>query len=132
MTTPPPPPLKSHTPASDGPSVAEQPRHLRAVGAPRGVAEGVSSALLPNPSDPTPEQPGIRIYAAPVYRSHYDGARWSTRTDGTPTAAYACSCGQTGYATGLSTVAALVAEYTAHKTACTGTPVPFLEGRDAA
>ncbi|MFD7321394.1 hypothetical protein ACFV9D_09925 [Streptomyces sp. NPDC059875] len=132
MSDRPNPRLKSITPTTDRPVVAEQPRHLRAVGASKVVAEGVASALLPNPGDPTPDQPGIRIYAAPVYRSHYDGARWSKRTDGTPNAAYACACGQTGTATGLNTVAALVAEYTAHKTACTGAVVPLTEGRDAA
>ncbi|MFD9032652.1 hypothetical protein ACFVZW_16095 [Streptomyces sp. NPDC059567] len=132
MSDHPNPPLKSNTPTTDRPAVAEQPRHLRAVGASKVVAEGVPSALLPNPSDPTPDQPGIRIHAAPVYRSHYDGARWSTRTDGTPTAAYACACGQTGTATGANSVAALVPEYTAHKTACNGAVVPLTEGRTAA
>ncbi|MEU6947791.1 hypothetical protein ABZ957_21525 [Streptomyces sp. NPDC046316] len=132
MSTPPPPSLKSHTRTTDRPAPAAQPRHLRAVGAPKVVAEGVPSAPLPNPGDPTPEQPGIRIQAAPVYRHHYDGARWSKRTDGTPNAAYACACGQTCTATGLNAVAALVAEYDAHKTACTGAPAPHSEGRDAA
>ncbi|MGW6570158.1 hypothetical protein [Streptomyces sp. NPDC054975] len=113
-------------------STAQQPQRPRAVGALKVVAEGVLSAPLSNPDDPTPDQPGIRIYAAPVYRSHYDGARWSKRTDGTPNAAYACACGQTGTATGLQAVAALVAKYDAHKTACTGTPVPSAEGRTAA
>ncbi|MEE1754191.1 hypothetical protein [Streptomyces sp. SP18CS02] len=126
------PPLKSISPTTDRPGAAVQPRHLRAVGASKVVAEGVPSALLPNPSDPTPDQPGIRIHAAPVYRSHYDGARWSKRTDGAPNAAYACHCGQTGTATGQSAVAAMVAEYDAHKTACTGALVPLTEGRDAA
>lgn len=126
------PRLKSITPTTDRPAVAEQPRHVRAVGASKVVAEGVPSVLFPHLGGPTPEQPGIRIHAAPVYRSHYDGARWSTRTDGAPTAAYACRCGQTGTATGQSAVAALVAEYTAHKTTCTGVPVPLTEGRTAA
>ncbi|MEU6945692.1 hypothetical protein ABZ957_10700 [Streptomyces sp. NPDC046316] len=132
MSPRPNPRLKSTTPTTDHSAAAEQPRHLRAVGAPKGVAEGVPSVLLPNPGDPTPHQPGIRIHAAPVYRSHYDGARWSKRTDGTPTAAYACACGQTGTATGLTAVAALVAEYDAHKTVCTGARVPLTEGRTAA
>ncbi|MFD3944068.1 hypothetical protein [Streptomyces sp. NPDC058579] len=132
MSDRPNPRLKSITRTTDCPAAAEQPRRLRAVGASKVVAEGVTSALLPNPGDPTPDQPGIRICAAPVYRSHHDGARWSTRTDGAPTAAYACACGQTGAATGANSVAALVAEYDAHKTACTGAVVPLPEGRDAA
>ncbi|MEV4450013.1 hypothetical protein [Streptomyces mirabilis] len=113
------------------------------VGEPKGAArQGVISALprskrFPadqghhNSDNPTPDQPGIRIYAPPVYRSHDDGARWSKRHGDTPTAAYACACGQTRTATGAHAVAALVADYGAHKGACTGTP-PLTEGRTAA
>ncbi|MGY4960292.1 hypothetical protein [Streptomyces sp. 900105245] len=114
------------------------------MGGPKGAArKGVVSALRTDQSwdrdarpgtDPTPEQPGIRIYAPPVYRDHYDGARWSTRTAHPPTAAYACACacGQTGTARGAEKVAALVTEYDAHQAACTGEPAPLLEGRTAA
>ncbi|MGW2677168.1 hypothetical protein [Streptomyces sp. NPDC001436] len=98
-------------------------------GAPKVVAEGVLSALRSSDQftcpatprgfeDPTPERPGIRIHAAPVYRHHYDGARWSNRYADTPTAAYACRCGQTRTATGQSAVAALVAEYDHHRDLC--------------
>ncbi|MFF7332719.1 hypothetical protein [Streptomyces sp. NPDC008150] len=113
-----------------------------AVGGPKDVAEGAPIALRPNryrsnqarhrTPDPTPERPGIRIYAPPVYRHHEDGARWSTRHGDTPTAAYACTCGQTGTAIGAHAVAALVADYDAHRSVCTGVPVPLAEGRDAA
>ncbi|MFF4120119.1 hypothetical protein ACFY0P_42700 [Streptomyces sp. NPDC001714] len=82
--------------------------------------------------DPTPDRPGIRIYAPPVYRHHYDGARWSKRYGDTPTAAYACPCGQTGTAKGLDAVADLVTEYEAHKDFCTGTPALRTERRNAA
>ncbi|WP_079161366.1 hypothetical protein [Streptomyces fodineus] len=82
--------------------------------------------------DLTSEKPGIRIYAPPVYRHHYDGARWSKRYGATPTAAYACPCGQTNTARGQHAVAALVAEYEDHKAACTGTPAPHAERRNAA
>ncbi|MEU1403391.1 hypothetical protein ABZ471_13695 [Streptomyces sp. NPDC005728] len=85
-----------------------------------------------NPDDPTPDRPRIRIYAAPVYRHHYDGARWSKRYGATPTAAYACSCGQTGTVTGQHAVAALVTEYEAHQAVCTGAPTGHTEGRAAA
>ncbi|MER6047551.1 hypothetical protein ABT168_08810 [Streptomyces sp. NPDC001793] len=84
------------------------------------------------PGDPTLARPGIRIYAPPVYRHHQDGARWSKRLGDTPTAAYACRCGRISTATGLRSVAALVAEYDAHKTTCTGTPAALTEGRAAA
>ncbi|WP_093697203.1 hypothetical protein [Streptomyces sp. 2231.1] len=113
-----------------------------AVGGPKGAArKGVVAALRTDrpwardvrPSiDPAPEQPGIRIYAPRVYRDHYDGARWSTHTANPPTAAYACTCGQTGNACGADKVAALVTEYAAHKAACTGEPAPVLEERAAA
>jgi hypothetical protein len=113
------------------------------VGEPKGAArKGVVTALprsnrLPAAevqpdADPTPDRPGIRIYAPPVYRHHYDGARWSKRYGDTPAAAYACTCGQTGTATGPRAVAALAAEYDAHKSACTGKPAAPLEGRTAA
>ncbi|SOD87660.1 hypothetical protein [Streptomyces sp. Ag109_G2-15] len=82
--------------------------------------------------DPTPDQPGIRIYAPPVYRHHYDGARWSTCYGAAPTAAYACTCGQTGTATGQQAVADLVTEYEAHKHFCTGRPGTHNERRNAA
>ncbi|MFH9416823.1 hypothetical protein [Streptomyces rochei] len=109
------------------------------MGEPKGAArKGVVTALRSNRSparpdaDPTPDAPGIRIFAPPVYRHHYDGARWSTRPGTRPSAAYACRCGQTGTATGPESVAALVAEYDAHRSACTGTPAPPLEERAAA
>jgi len=102
------------------------------VGKPKGAArQGVVTALRPDrfpdagahPSaNPTPERPGIRVYAPPVYRHHYDGARWSTRHGNTPTAAYACPCGQTHTARGQDAVAALVVEYAAHRSGCAGTP----------
>ncbi|GHC52325.1 hypothetical protein [Streptomyces cinnamoneus] len=70
--------------------------------------------------DPTPDQPGIRISAPPAYRDHDDPARWSTRTAEAPMASYACSCGQTGHATGTSKVQALVSEYGEHTATCEG------------
>ncbi|MFE4676176.1 hypothetical protein [Streptomyces sp. NPDC056723] len=113
------------------------------MGEPKGAArQGVVIALprskrfprevaRPTSSDPTPEQPGIRIYAPPVYRHHYDGARWSKRYANTPTAACACRCGATDTASGVDEVAALVRDYEAHTSACTGTPLTQ-EGRAAA
>ncbi|MFF1408143.1 hypothetical protein [Streptomyces sp. NPDC058294] len=83
-------------------------------------------------ADPTPDRPGIRVFAPPVYRHHYDGARWSTRLGALPTAAYACGCGLTGTATGPDAVAALATEYDAHRSTCTGTPTPLPERRAAA
>ncbi|WP_369248526.1 hypothetical protein [Streptomyces sp. R41] len=115
-----------------------------AAGEPKDAArQGVISALprskrFPaaqgrhDSENPTPDQPGIRIYAPPVYRSHDDGARWSKRHGDTPNATYACTCGQTRTARGSHAVATLIADYDAHKNACTGTPTPLSEGRTAA
>ncbi|GGJ43680.1 hypothetical protein [Streptomyces brasiliensis] len=144
MSTPPRPSLKSVSATPDGPDAARWTAPRPIVGGPKGAArKGVVTAFLPDRSpapdadpapspDPTPDHPGIRVYAPPVYRDHWDGARWSKRYGDTPRAAYACTCGQTGTATGQRAVAALVAEYDAHKSACTGTPAPLPERRNAA
>ncbi|SMQ17477.1 hypothetical protein SAMN06272771_3893 [Streptomyces sp. Ag82_O1-12] len=136
-------PLKSIATAPTGLRAARPAAPRTAVGEPKGAArKGVVTALpcsnrlpateMQPDADPTPDRPGIRIYAPPVYRHPYDGARWSKRYGNTPTAAYACTCGQTGTATAPSAVAALVTEYDAHKSACTGKPAASLEGRAAA
>ncbi|WP_189710632.1 hypothetical protein [Streptomyces anandii] len=111
-----------------GPKVAARKGVLSALRSDRFQADEARHGT----EDPTPDRPGICIYAPPVYRHHYDGARWTKRHGDTPAAAYACTCGQTGTATGPRAVAALVTEYDAHKSACTGTPAPLMEGRDAA
>ncbi|MEU7335765.1 hypothetical protein [Streptomyces sp. NPDC007074] len=106
------------------------------MGEPKGVArQGVRTSPDPHPSDtsnPTPDRPGIRISAPPVYCNPNDGARWGKRYGGTPTAAHACPCGLTGTATGALAVAALVADYEAHRSVCTGTVAPLTERRTAA
>ena len=142
MNTPPRPRLEGQ-PVASGPHPAQPAAPGPVVGEPRVAArQGVTSALRPeqfrsnearhSTLDPTPDQPGIRIYAPPLYRHHKDGARWSTRPGDTPNAAYACPCGQTATATGAPKVAALAAEYTAHKSACSGTPASLPERRAAA
>ncbi|MEU0118200.1 hypothetical protein ABZ137_32040 [Streptomyces bobili] len=134
MNTPSRPHLKSITTTPTGPQDAPQPVDTTAVGEPKGAArKGVRTSPDPhpgNPSNPTPDRPGIRIYAPPVYRHPNDGARWSKRNGAAPTAAYACACGRTRTATGLHSVAALVADYDLHRDLC-----PLRrpqEGRDAA
>ncbi|WP_254882250.1 hypothetical protein [Streptomyces sp. NA03103] len=141
MSTPDRPRLEGQpTPPTD-PHAARPGPTPAAVGEPKGAArKGVVTALRSNrfqaqdarpDADPTPDRPGIRVYAPPVYRHHYDGARWSTRHGATPTAAYACPCGETRTATGADAVAALVTAYAAHQHFCTGTPTTT-EGRAAA
>nr|WP_202560117.1 hypothetical protein [Streptomyces sp. SID5914] len=142
MSTPGRPRLEGQpTPPTD-PHAARPGPVPAAVGEPKGAArQGVVTALRSNrfqardarpDADPTPDRPGIRISAPPVYRHHYDGARWSKRYAATPTAAYACPCGETRTARGQDAVAALVTEYAAHKHFCTGTPTASQEGRTAA
>jgi hypothetical protein len=137
------PGLEGQPPAPTGPQAAGPAEPRPDVGVPKGVArQGVLSIFRTEPrpagharhasEDPTPERPGIRIYAPPVYRHHYDRARWSTRYGDTPTAAYACTCGETDTARGQEAVAALVHDYATHKHFCTGTPAPPTEGRNAA
>ncbi|MFH9426780.1 hypothetical protein ACH4JZ_00690 [Streptomyces sp. NPDC017615] len=136
------PRLKSITTNPTRPRAAEPAAPQPAVGEPTGAArKGVVTALrskrfaasdLRPSADPAPDRPGLRIFAPPVYRDHWDGARWSTSADAFPGAAYACSCGQTGTARGARQVAALVAEYDAHKPNCTGTPATSTERRAAA
>ncbi|WP_019061138.1 hypothetical protein [Streptomyces prunicolor] len=118
MNTPPRPRLKSITPTTAGPRPAQLASPQADLGEPKGVAEGVLTSPDPQtiaPDNPTPQWPGIRIYAPPVYRHHYDGARWSKRYADTPTAAYACRCGETAAATGRDEVAELVADYDYHR-----------------
>ncbi|MCX4574540.1 hypothetical protein OHB41_15335 [Streptomyces sp. NBC_01571] len=141
MNTPPPLPLEGQRTAPTGPHAAQPAPARPAVGVRKGVAEGVPTDLprskrFPDTrghhsGNPTPEQPGIRIYAPPLYRSHDDRARWWKQHGDTPTAAYACPCGQIRTATGAQAVTALAADYGAHKDACTGTPAPFTERRTA-
>ncbi|MFE8944022.1 hypothetical protein [Streptomyces sp. NPDC007856] len=135
MTAPAALPLEGQPPAPTDPQAAPQAVDTAAVGEPKSAArKGVVTALRSErfrndearygTDDPTPERPGIRIYAPPVYRHHWDGARWSKRHGDTPTAAYACPCGQTRTATGPRNVAALVSEYDAHKSGCTQATTP--------
>lgn len=124
------------------PDIARRPVDTEAVGARRVVAVGVLSSVRSgtfrsdearhSTPDPTPDQPGIRIYAPPLYRHHRDGSRWSKRPGDTPNAAYACTCGQTGTATGAPNVAALAFEYAAHRSACEQAPAALSERRHAA
>ncbi|WP_234358673.1 hypothetical protein [Streptomyces sp. NRRL B-24085] len=116
--------MKSIPTTPPGPQAAPWPADPAAVGGPKVAArQGVPASSDPHTGDqgnPTPDRPGLRIYAPPVYRHHYDGARWSKRYGDTPTAAYACSCGRTRTATGPRTVAALVTEYETHRATCPG------------
>ncbi|MFE8989496.1 hypothetical protein ACFYMI_16995 [Streptomyces collinus] len=134
MSTPARPSLKSLPVTPIGPRAAAQAAPGPAGGESTGAArKGVQTGPGPQAGDsanPTPEQPGLRAYAPPIYCDHYDGARWSKRYGDTPTAAYACRCGQTETATGARVVAALLAKYDIHRDTCS--PRSTEEGRAAA
>lgn len=134
MSTPARPSLKSLPVTPIGPRAAAHAAPGTAAGEPTGAArKGVQTSPEPQAGDsanPTPEQPGLRVYAPPIYRDHYDGARWSKRYSGALTAAYACRCGQTETATGARAVAALLTKYDIHRDTCS--PRSTEEGRAAA
>ncbi|MEV5782226.1 hypothetical protein AB0L42_14610 [Streptomyces sp. NPDC052287] len=143
MSTPPLPRLEGQQATLTGPNAAEPAPARPVVGAREGVAEGVPTVPVRSKGfldarrnhsseDPTPERPGMRIYAPPLYRAHDDRARWWKQHGDTPTAAYSCACGQTGTVRGAPNVAALAAEYADHKTTCAGAPASLPERRPAA
>ncbi|SEC16321.1 hypothetical protein SAMN05428945_2200 [Streptomyces sp. 2224.1] len=107
MTTPPRPPLKSLPATSDRPSSAEPARTPAGSGAPKVAAEGVLSALRPNPhiaSERDEERVffGLHIVAPPDWRA--------------PTSATAaCPCGYQDNARGRTAILRLVEDYMNHK-----------------
>ncbi|EPD91411.1 hypothetical protein HMPREF1486_04979 [Streptomyces sp. HPH0547] len=143
MTNPPPP--KSLPTTGSGRPADRRPDHGTSGGMDEDGRQAVLSARRSDPhptgqarrgkyasEDPTPEQPGIRIYAPPIYRSHDDRARWWLRCAEPPTAAYACRCGLTDSARGEHAVKALITDYETHKATCTGPHAAPSEGRTAA
>ncbi|WP_381796508.1 hypothetical protein [Streptomyces niveus] len=119
MTAPANPPIKSHTDTTDPPPAAELRPVPPAVGAPKGVAEGVPTALLPD------QQIGDGRHAT----------GWVTirvPRRGTPTATSWCACGRDLFASGHSKVLALSEDHTAHRDACPLRTNTISEGRAAA
>ncbi|GGP37207.1 hypothetical protein GCM10010278_12720 [Streptomyces melanogenes] len=118
MSRPPRPRLKS-LPGPTGHPVAAQPASPQtAVGAPKGVAEGVLSALRP---DPRSWDDGRRIVAM----LHIVAPRGAI-----PTATSRCDCGRDRSAVGRARVLALIADHTDHRAQC---PLRSMqEGRTAA
>ncbi|MEU5001030.1 hypothetical protein [Streptomyces sp. NPDC021622] len=105
MSAPTRPPLKSITPAPTGPRRAEQAAPRTAVGEPKGVAEGVLSALLPDP----PRGDG----RFPVAWLHIVAPKGAV-----PTATSRCLCGRDRSAVGHRKVLALIDDHAAHREAC--------------
>ncbi|MFE4607878.1 hypothetical protein ACFRK5_05905 [Streptomyces niveus] len=115
-----PPPSKSTTPTTSSPPAAGLRSVPPAVGAPMGVAEGVPTAVLPDP------QVGDG--------RHVTG--WLTirvPRKGTPTASSWCACGRDLFVSGFVKVLALSEDHTAHRDACPlRTSDTASEGRAAA
>ncbi|MGN9819619.1 hypothetical protein ACTMUQ_30260 [Streptomyces sp. SD11] len=97
-------PLEGQPPASGG-QVAELASPAPAVGAPKGVAEGVPTALRPDP------QTGDGRY--PVAWLRITAPRGTT-----PTATSMCLCGRDRSAIGRARVLALITDHEAHRDLC--------------
>ncbi|MFE4373274.1 hypothetical protein ACFRMN_34565 [Streptomyces sp. NPDC056835] len=106
MSTPPRPRLKSLPTATDQPGPAEPAPAPSGSGALRVVAEGVPSAVRPDPQQGDGRHPiaWLRITAP-------KGA--------TPTAASWCACGRDLFAAGHRKVLALITDHTDHRDRCT-------------
>ncbi|MFF0091917.1 hypothetical protein ACFYSF_18455 [Streptomyces canus] len=105
MNAPSRPSLKSITHTPTGPQAAPQPVDTTAVGGPKVAAEGVRSALRPDP------QAGDGRY--PVAWLRITAPRGAT-----PTATSTCLCGRDRSAVGHRRVLALIADHTAHRDTC--------------
>ncbi|MFD8550376.1 hypothetical protein ACFV08_01950 [Streptomyces fradiae] len=109
------PALKSPTPTTGHPHPAQPAPARGSGGAPKVAAEGVP--FSPDPHPPTgPSIVGMLHITAPGR-----GA--------VPTATSLCACGRNRSAVGHRRVAALIAEHTAHRTAC---PLRHHTGRNTA
>ncbi|MEV4974865.1 hypothetical protein [Streptomyces scopuliridis] len=106
MSTPPRARLKSLPTTTGQPSPAEPAPAPTGSSAPKNVAEGVPSAVLPDP------QKGDGRY--PIAWLRITAPR-----DATPTAASWCVCGRDLFAAGHRKVLALIEDHTAHRDLCT-------------
>ncbi|MFJ5302163.1 hypothetical protein [Streptomyces sp. NPDC088350] len=106
MTTPRPRPAgKGTTTTPTGPRPAELTPPQADLGAPQGVAEGVPTAVRPDP----PRGDG----RYPIAWLHINAPRGAT-----PTARSTCLCGRDRSAVGHARVHALIADHTAHRDTC--------------
>ncbi|MEV7345567.1 hypothetical protein [Streptomyces sp. NPDC093544] len=117
MSTPPRPRLKSITHTPSNRHDAEQPMPQAALGDPKGVAEGVPTAVLPDPRRGDGRYP-IAWLSITAPRS------------AVPTATSKCLCGRDRSAVGKARVLALIDDHTAHRDTCPLRTTP--EGRAAA
>jgi hypothetical protein len=101
------PPLKSPTAPTTGPQAAQQPGPYAGGSAPKVVAEGVPSAVLPDPRPADGRRPVAWLHiVAP--------SDWSMP----PRAFSRCDCGRYESARGRARVLALIESHTAHRDLC--------------
>ncbi|MFJ9129575.1 hypothetical protein ACIRJS_36320 [Streptomyces sp. NPDC102340] len=100
-------PLEGQPGTEQGPQAAPQAVGSAEVGAPKGGAEGVISALR---SAPQPQRGDGRY---PIAWLHIVAPRGAI-----PTATSRCECGRDRSAVGKARVLALIDDHTAHRTAC--------------
>jgi len=105
MRTPPPPRLKSLTPTTTGPRLAEPTSPRAGLGEPKGAAEGVPTAVRPDPQQGDGRYPVAWLTICTPY-----GA--------TPTAQSTCLCGWDRRAFGARKVLALIADHAGHREQC--------------
>ncbi|WP_223832986.1 hypothetical protein [Streptomyces venezuelae] len=105
MSTPNRPRLKSIPPTTTDPRPAEQRGPRPTVGAPKGVAEGVPTAVRPD------SQAGDGRYA--IAWLHICAPRGAM-----PTATSRCECGRDRSAVGLLKVLTLITDHKNHRDAC--------------
>ncbi|MDQ0812055.1 hypothetical protein QFZ63_003769 [Streptomyces sp. B3I7] len=106
MSAPDRPPLKSITPATDGPRAAVPTPPPAAVGEPKGAArKGDRTAVVPDP------HPGDG--RRPVAWLHIVAPRGAV-----PTATSRCACGRDRSAVGHAKVHALITEHNDHREHC--------------
>jgi hypothetical protein len=107
MTAPASPPLKRLTSATEHPSTAEPGGAPAGSSAPKVVAEGVPSAVLPDPRLADGRRPVAWLHiVAP--------SDWSMP----PRAISRCDCGRYESARGRARVLALIESHTAHRDLC--------------
>ncbi|QKW50946.1 hypothetical protein [Streptomyces buecherae] len=104
MSTPT-PPLKSPPRTTTDPRPAIAAGATEGRSAPKNAAEGVLSALRPNPRPSTERRPV-------AWLSIYAPGR------ATPTARSWCACGRDRFAAGHKRAAALIADHAAHRALC--------------
>ncbi|MBT2393089.1 hypothetical protein J7E87_27545 [Streptomyces sp. ISL-1] len=117
MSTRPHPPLEGQRATPTGAHAAEQAPLRLVIGEPKGVAEGVPSAVRPDPHEADGRYPVAWLHITAPGRGVF------------PAATSKCACGRDRSAVGHRKVHDLIADHTAHRDLCLLRS--FQEGRTA-